>query len=179
MADEAFWEQFWSESVQSVQDVFTLIPAAEIRALREESPSNLATLCYKAVEKLVRAAETSCTLQKEQHVGRFAIKSSFMHRKHIIMNFFSFSTVLNCVRLLTRLMPYIFEDPDWRGFFWSSLPEQCNEEDSEVSLRITLHVAGVQAVVIHFHDVFVKGRKFTSGSVLDKCALCKIAFIQT
>lgn len=107
VADEAFWEQFWSESVQSVQDVFTLIPAAEIRALREESPSNLATLCYKAVEKLVRAAETSCTLQKEQHI------------------------VLNCVRLLIRIMPYIFEDPDWRGFFWSSLPEQCNDEDSE------------------------------------------------
>jgi hypothetical protein len=30
-----------------VQDVFALVPAAEIRAVREESPSNLATLCYK------------------------------------------------------------------------------------------------------------------------------------
>ncbi|GAB6030879.1 cell wall bioproteinsis protein [Chamberlinius hualienensis] len=106
VADEAFWDQFWSDNVQSVQDVFTLIPAAEIRALREESPSNLATLCYKAVEKLVRAAETSCSLQKEQLV------------------------VLNCVRLLTRILPYIFEEPEWRGFFWSSLPEQSGD-DSE------------------------------------------------
>lgn len=67
--DEAFWEQFWSESVTCVQDVFTLIPAAEIRALREESPSNLATLCYKAVEKLVAAAESGCPLQREQQTG--------------------------------------------------------------------------------------------------------------
>ena len=30
--------------------------------------------------------------------------------------------VLNCVNLLTRIIPYIFEDPDWRGFFWSTVP---------------------------------------------------------
>lgn len=73
--DEAFWEQFWSESVTCVQDVFTLIPAAEIRALREESPSNLATLCYKAVEKLVLAAESGCPSQTEQQTGA-VLKSS-------------------------------------------------------------------------------------------------------
>lgn len=68
-ADEAFWSQFWSESVNNVQDIFTLIPAAEIRALREESPSNLATLCYKAVEKLVQAAESGCRTATEQQTG--------------------------------------------------------------------------------------------------------------
>jgi hypothetical protein len=101
--DDAFWNQFWSESVTCVQDVFTLIPAAEIRALREESPSNLATLCYKAVEKLVEAAESGCRTQREQQM------------------------VLNCVRLLTRILPYIFEEPDWRGFFWSTLPGQSED----------------------------------------------------
>ena len=30
--------------------------------------------------------------------------------------------VLNCVNILTRVIPYIFEDPDWRGFFWSTVP---------------------------------------------------------
>ncbi|XP_046552525.1 LOW QUALITY PROTEIN: protein HID1-like [Haliotis rubra] len=105
--DEAFWEQFWSDSVTCVQDVFTLIPAAEIRALREESPSNLATLCYKAVEKLVAAAESGCPSHREQQ------------------------TVLNCVRLLTRILPYIFEDPDWRGFFWSTLPGHSEEGENE------------------------------------------------
>ena len=70
--DEAFWSQFWSESATCVQDVFTLIPAAEIRALREESPSNLATLCYKAVEKLVQVAEAGCRSQKDEQMGKMS-----------------------------------------------------------------------------------------------------------
>ena len=30
--------------------------------------------------------------------------------------------VLNCTRLLTRLMPYIYEEAEWRGYFWSESP---------------------------------------------------------
>uniref|UniRef100_A0A0P5QYT1 Protein HID1 n=1 Tax=Daphnia magna TaxID=35525 RepID=A0A0P5QYT1_9CRUS len=109
-SDDAFWSQFWSESITNIQDVFTLIPATEIRVLREECPSNLATLCYKAVERLVHAADSSCATQQEH------------------------CTVINCVRILTRLLPYIFEDPDWRSFFWSSLPSSSKQQfknDSE------------------------------------------------
>uniref|UniRef100_A0A669EXW2 HID1 domain containing n=1 Tax=Oreochromis niloticus TaxID=8128 RepID=A0A669EXW2_ORENI len=96
--DDAFWDQFWADTTTTVQDVFALVPAAEIRAVREESPSNLATLCYKAVEKLVQGAESGCPSEKEKQV------------------------VLNCCRILTRILPYIFEDQDWRGFFWSTVP---------------------------------------------------------
>lgn len=31
----------------------------------------------------------------------------------------SLSLVLNCVRLLTRVLPFLFEAPDWRLLFWS------------------------------------------------------------
>ncbi|XP_023676323.1 protein HID1 isoform X2 [Paramormyrops kingsleyae] len=96
--DDAFWDQFWADTITTVQDVFALVPAAEIRAVREESPSNLATLCYKAVEKLVQGAESGCPSEKEKQI------------------------ILNCARLLSRILPYIFEDPDWRGFFWSTVP---------------------------------------------------------
>ncbi|KAJ8371356.1 hypothetical protein SKAU_G00113840 [Synaphobranchus kaupii] len=96
--DDAFWDQFWADTATSVQDMFALVPSAEIRAVREESPSNLATLCYKAVEKLVQAADSGCASVKEQQIA------------------------LSCSRLLTRILPYIFEDPDWRGFFWSTVP---------------------------------------------------------
>ncbi|XP_026696588.2 protein HID1-like [Ciona intestinalis] len=105
--DDAFWDQFWTEPINNVQDVFALVPAAEVRALREESPSNLATLCYKAVEKLVQASDSGCHTDREQHI------------------------VLNCCRLLTRILPYIFEDPDWQGFFWTSLPTNSNETDPD------------------------------------------------
>ncbi|KAM6898381.1 protein HID1b isoform 2-T2 [Lycodopsis pacificus] len=96
--DDAFWDQFWADTCTNVQDVFALVPAAEIRAVREESPSNLATLCYKAVERLVQGADSGCRSDKERQV------------------------LLNCTRLLTRILPYIFEDADWRGFFWSTVP---------------------------------------------------------
>ncbi|THD25421.1 Protein HID1 [Fasciola hepatica] len=98
--DNAFWEQFWADVSISVQDIFVLIPAAEIRALREESPNNLATLCYKAVERLSQIAEASFPTSKDQQ------------------------TALNCIRLLIRILPYIFEDPEWRSFFWSALPSE-------------------------------------------------------
>ncbi|KAJ8283164.1 hypothetical protein COCON_G00020140 [Conger conger] len=96
--DDAFWAQFWADTSTSVQDMFALVPAAEIRAVREESPSNLATLCYKAVEKLAQTADSGCRSVREQQVA------------------------LSCSRLLTRVLPYIFEDPDWRGFFWATVP---------------------------------------------------------
>ncbi|KAJ8722319.1 hypothetical protein PYW08_004721 [Mythimna loreyi] len=102
--DDSFWDQFWSESVTNVQDVFALVPGAEIRALREESPNNLATLVYKAVEKLVKMVDSSCRTQREQQIA------------------------LNCARLLTRVLPYMLEEPEWHGFFWSSLPAAAENE---------------------------------------------------
>lgn len=112
--DDSFWEQFWSENVTSVQDIFTLVPAAEIRALREDAPANLGTLCYKAVEKLVKAVDNSCRTQREQQI------------------------VLNCTRLLTRLLPYLFEDPQWKEFFWSSLPTQPSDKEDSFPLAHSL-----------------------------------------
>ncbi|KAM3957139.1 LOW QUALITY PROTEIN: protein HID1 [Aphomia sociella] len=103
-SEDSFWDQFWSESVTNVQDVFALVPGAEIRALREESPNNLATLVYKAVEKLVKTVDSSCRTQREQQ------------------------TALNCARLLTRVLPYMLEEPEWHGFFWSSLPAASENE---------------------------------------------------
>lgn len=83
--------------------------SAEIRKIRQEQPENLATLCYKATERLVKAVDSSCRTATEQ------------------------STVLNCVRLLTRIIPYIFEDNEWRDFFWSALPSS-NERDESTPL---------------------------------------------
>lgn len=37
--------------------------------LREDNPANLATLCYKATERLVRAVDNSCRTQVEQQAG--------------------------------------------------------------------------------------------------------------
>lgn len=55
-------------------------------------------LTVQAVEKLVQGAESGCPTEREKQV------------------------ILNCTRILTRILPYIFEDQDWRGFFWSTVP---------------------------------------------------------
>jgi hypothetical protein len=34
--DDSSWDQFWSEDVTNVQDLFTLMPSSEIRGLREK-----------------------------------------------------------------------------------------------------------------------------------------------
>ncbi|XP_034103607.1 protein HID1 [Drosophila albomicans] len=99
-SDEQFWEQFWQAHQTTLEDVFALVTASEIRQIRKDNPANLATLCYKAVEKLAQAVDSSCRTQAEQQC------------------------VLNCVRLLVRILPYIFEDDKWRDFFWSNLPAQ-------------------------------------------------------
>uniref|UniRef100_A0A1A9WV26 Protein HID1 n=1 Tax=Glossina brevipalpis TaxID=37001 RepID=A0A1A9WV26_9MUSC len=98
--DHAFWGQFWTGHQTTLEDVFVLVTPNEIRNIRNDNPANLATLCYKAVEKLAEAVDSSCRTQAEQQC------------------------VLNCVRLLIRIIPYIFEDEKWRDFFWSSLPAQ-------------------------------------------------------
>ena len=67
--DDSFWEQFWSEKISTVQDIFSLIPSVEIRSLREELPTNMATLCNKLVDRLQSAAEHSCQTQRDQTAG--------------------------------------------------------------------------------------------------------------
>lgn len=71
--DDAFWEQFWSDHSTSCTDVFALVPANEIRTLRHDNPANLATLCYKATERLVRAVDNSCRTQAEQNAGEVLV----------------------------------------------------------------------------------------------------------
>ncbi|CAL8274809.1 unnamed protein product [Lota lota] len=156
--DDAFWDQFWADTSTTVQDVFALVPAAEIRAVREESPSNLATLCYKAVEKLVQGAGSGCPSEKEKQM------------------------VLNCSRILTRILPYIFEDQDWRGFFWSTVPgagragtEEMEDDDSARPLAESLLLA--VADLLFCPDFTVHSHKRSPDSVEDMQSIDSCEYI--
>ena len=76
--DETFWSQFWSNSITNIQDIYTLIPAFEIRAVREEAPTNLAALCFKIVIKIKETSESSLVLEKNQIAGTFLSAESLM-----------------------------------------------------------------------------------------------------
>ena len=43
----AEWDQLLQEQLSSVQEVFSLLPAKEIRRLKESAPENLSKLCMK------------------------------------------------------------------------------------------------------------------------------------
>jgi hypothetical protein len=64
---------------------------------------------------------------------------------------------LNCVRLLTRILPYIFEEPDWRGFFWSQVPSKKQENkysDSNDDKNVPLAQMLLQALVVRQLRIF-------------------------
>ena len=51
-----------------------------------------------------------------------------------------------------RVIPYIFEDPDWRGFFWSSLPAGGEEEETGESVPLAHSLIHALCVSIVFGD---------------------------
>ncbi|KAJ8377676.1 hypothetical protein AAFF_G00255210 [Aldrovandia affinis] len=156
-ADDAFWAQFWADPASSAQDVFTLVPAAEIRAVREETPSNLATLCYKAVERLVQAADSGCVSEQQKQVA------------------------LSCSRLLTRILPYVYEDPDWRGFFWSTVPGagRAGADDGEGDGARPLAESLLLAVadLLFCPDFTVQSRRGGPGALEDVRAIDSCEYI--
>ncbi|XP_048026767.1 protein HID1b [Megalobrama amblycephala] len=141
-SEDVFWDQFWTDVNLTAQDIFALVPAAEIRAVREESPSNLATLCYKAVERLVLNADSGCVCERDRQ------------------------TVLSCTRLLTRILPYIFEDPDWRGFFWSTVPKvgkSVDESDDESTRPLAESLLTAVSDLLFCPDFTVESHSMTTA----------------
>ncbi|KAK6109919.1 High-temperature-induced dauer-formation family protein [Brugia pahangi] len=100
--EDAFWEELCASNINSAADIFSLITAEDVRSLRDNSPSNLAALCYKTVDRITTACNSPSAI--------------------------SSTKVLNCIRLLTRVCPYLFEDSDWKCFFWSLPPAEENEQ---------------------------------------------------
>lgn len=58
--------------------LFSVQISLQVRALREEMPSNMATLCYKAVERIVSAAHNMCNSHHEQQTGDILKFCSFV-----------------------------------------------------------------------------------------------------
>ena len=96
--EDSFWEQLWSNSIVSLDQWFELATADVIRNFKKNCPKNLATLCRRAVLKLNAATNTGVANAEAQ------------------------SQVSNVVRLLTRLIPFVYEDPAWDGFWWTPTP---------------------------------------------------------
>jgi High-temperature-induced dauer-formation protein len=80
--DNEFWDELW-KIPSSGQEVFELLNARTVRILRDDRFSNLATLFTQAVAQLCQIVETPYSIYFDQ--------------------------ALNCVRVLTRLLPFLLE----------------------------------------------------------------------
>eukprot|EP01135_Chromosphaera_perkinsii_P003428 Nk52_evm52s242 gene=Nk52_evmTU52s242 len=85
--DDSFWSEFWKYDT-SVDDVFALAPVEDIRRIRDSAGNNLALLCHKLVGKLKEVTDCGMGEDAEKQVA-----------------------VLNCIRVLTRILPFLFEAP--------------------------------------------------------------------
>ncbi|XP_065899919.1 protein HID1-like isoform X2 [Dysidea avara] len=112
--DDAYWERFWSATGLSSSDLFELILPEDVRTLRDKASGNLTTLCFKLVQRLSQATSTGCSDVNDRTI------------------------VLNCVRLLTRILPFLFEHAEWRDLFWSPITVSENEEVPSLTLAQTL-----------------------------------------
>ncbi|KAG0280223.1 hypothetical protein BGZ96_001622 [Linnemannia gamsii] len=95
-----YWEQFWTLP-ESADDVFLIVGSQDIRRVRDEARENLECLIQKILSRLFMLCESPQFLTSEVPV----------------------SQLLNCVRVLTRLFPFVFESDDlmmWEErYFWT------------------------------------------------------------
>ncbi|KAJ2974069.1 hypothetical protein NUW58_g8777 [Xylaria curta] len=101
-ADDPYWTSFW-ELPESSEDVFSLFSPADIRRTRDRAIENLETLILAVTSRL------------------------FILRHHPSFPDAEFAPerdALNCIRILTRILPYLYEVDSlqsWEDkFFWGT-----------------------------------------------------------
>ncbi|KAI0866222.1 high-temperature-induced dauer-formation protein-domain-containing protein [Xylaria cubensis] len=101
-ADDPYWTSFW-ELPESSEDVFSLFSPADIRRTRDRAIENLETLILAVTSRL------------------------FILRHHPSFPDAEFAPerdALNCIRVLTRILPYLYEVDSlqaWEDkFFWGT-----------------------------------------------------------
>ncbi|CAN6603905.1 hypothetical protein TRVA0_002S03356 [Trichomonascus vanleenenianus] len=84
---DSYWNKFW-EQPESANDIFTLFTASDIRSARDAHVENLETLIIAVASRMFYLYEHSSFPSPDVAPAK---------------------EMLNCVRLLTRIMPYIYE----------------------------------------------------------------------
>ncbi|CAJ2507814.1 Uu.00g090000.m01.CDS01 [Anthostomella pinea] len=101
-ADDPYWTSFW-ELPESSEDVFSLFSAADIRRARDRAIENLETLVLAVTSRLFILRHHPSFPDPELAPERDA---------------------LNCIRVLTRILPYLYEVDQlesWEDrFFWGT-----------------------------------------------------------
>ncbi|KAI1731955.1 high-temperature-induced dauer-formation protein [Ditylenchus destructor] len=141
--DATFWTHFQTVS-PTPKDVFNVVPQADIRALRENSPNNLSRLIFKCIECIIKARDSMCPASE--------------HKKVVI-----------CMRLLTRVIPFMLEDPEWRGYFWTAMPSSEEKEGIDIPIAAALLSALSDLLFCPNFTIGPPSTNTESLSALDSC----------
>ncbi|KAL4902394.1 hypothetical protein BDW74DRAFT_63428 [Aspergillus multicolor] len=108
-ADDPYWARFW-ELPESTEDVFSLFTPADIRRTRDHALRNFETLLLSVTSRLT------------------ALKNHPSFPDHDLA---PDRDALNCIRILTRLLPYVYEAEhleEWEEkFFWTRRKKKTRE----------------------------------------------------
>ncbi|KAF1813734.1 hypothetical protein P152DRAFT_506593 [Eremomyces bilateralis CBS 781.70] len=124
-ADDPYWRGFW-ELPESAEDVFSLFSPIDVRRTRDTFLENLETLLLAVTSRLVVLRNHPSFPNDDLAPERDA---------------------LNCIRVLTRILPYIYEAPhldDWEAkFFWGARRKRTRK--SQLSSRSEVLFDGTDA----------------------------------
>lgn len=105
-----FWDELWKIETDP-ETIFELIPPSDVRKLKKEHAENFVTLFTQAVAQLCQIVHTPVPMY--------------------------FGQALNCVRILTRVLPFLLEAEDdfVERLCWSV------DDDEEPLARLVVHAA--------------------------------------
>uniref|UniRef100_A0AC35TX04 Protein HID1 n=1 Tax=Rhabditophanes sp. KR3021 TaxID=114890 RepID=A0AC35TX04_9BILA len=115
-ANESFWKEFTNTSSSfGPRDLFVMMKAEDIRELRDKSPNNFSALVFKSISILVDNCKKMSTSD---------------HKK-----------VSNAIHFLTRVVPFMYENEEWRNYFWNAYPDQNNTDQPSEPIASKLLMA--------------------------------------
>ncbi|KKZ68886.1 hypothetical protein EMCG_00057 [[Emmonsia] crescens] len=123
-ADDSYWTGFW-ELPESPEDVFSLFSPADIRRTRDASIANLETLILAVTSRLIVLKNHPSFPDPELAPERDA---------------------LNCIRVLTRILPFIYESENleaWEErFFWGRRRKK--HRHAQIASQVLFDEAGLE-----------------------------------
>jgi len=107
-----YWQMFWKEP-ESAEDIFNLLTFSDIKTIRDSNKSNFLNLIRIIVIKLIQLIKKFSITKKENNND----DDDDDDEKILIKE------LLNCIRILTKILPFLFEKPEFKqdlnNIFWN------------------------------------------------------------
>ncbi|KAJ8100964.1 high-temperature-induced dauer-formation protein-domain-containing protein [Lipomyces tetrasporus] len=135
---DPFWAQFW-ELPESADDIFALFSSSDVRRTRDTALMNLEHLLVSVISRLVyllRQSQIHYSLTPQQlqppDLSSGSAGGAVGSGEQSLSAARATKETLNCMRIITRIMPFIYESPDladWQhDLFWGT--DAAGDEDA-------------------------------------------------